>query len=122
MNVEEVRDFCLTLQGVTEDSPYGPDMIVFRIEGKIFLHLPLEYADPRIAIKLPPEKGIELRERYDAVRPAYHMNKTHWNDIFIAHAFSVEQIKAWIVESYQLVLHSLPKRLREKWTIEENGE
>ncbi|MCI6643925.1 MAG: MmcQ/YjbR family DNA-binding protein, partial [Bacteroidales bacterium] len=66
-------------------------MIVFRIEGKIFLHLPLEYVDPRIAIKLPPEKGIELRERYDAVRPAYHMNKTHWNDIFIAHAFSVEQ-------------------------------
>ena len=68
MNIEEVREFCLSLPGVTEDSPYGPDMIVFRIEGKIFLHLPLEYADPRISIKLPPEEGVELRERYSAIR------------------------------------------------------
>ena len=46
MNTEEVREYCLSLPGVTEDSPYGPDMIVFRIEGKIFLHLPLEYTEP----------------------------------------------------------------------------
>ena len=60
MNTEEVREYCLSLPGVTEDSPYGPDMIVFRIEGKIFLHLPLEYAEPRISIKLPPEEGHRL--------------------------------------------------------------
>ncbi len=115
MNIEEVREFCLSLSGVTEDSPYGPDMIVFRIEGKIFLHLPLEYADPRICIKLPPEKGVDLRERYSAIRGAFHLNKTHWNEILIEHTFSREQLEAWIVESYQIVFNKLPKRLRDKY-------
>ncbi len=115
MNIEQVREYCLTLPGVTEDSPYGPDMIVYRIEGKIFLHLPLEYADPRISIKLPPEKGQELRERYDAVRAAYHLNKVHWSDILIENTFSPDQIKDWILESYNLVLNKLPKRVREKY-------
>ena len=115
MNIEEVREFCLSLPGVTEDSPYGPDMIVFRIEGKIFLHLPLEYADARICIKLPPEKGVDLRERYSAIRAAFHLNKTHWNDILIEHTFPREQLEAWIVESYQIVFNKLPKRLRDKY-------
>ena len=116
MNVEDIREFCLGLPGVTEDSPYGPDMIVFRIEGKIFLHLPLEYADPRISIKLPPEKGEELRERYSsAIRAAFHLNKTHWNDILIEHTFPKEQIEEWIMESYRIVLNKLPKRVREKY-------
>lgn len=114
MNIEEVREYCLALPYVTEDSPYGPDMIVFRIEGKIFLHLPLEYAEPRISIKLPPEKGLYLRDRYDSVRAAYHLNKVHWNDILIENTFPSEQIKDWIMESYNLVLSRLPKRIREK--------
>ena len=100
---------------MTEDSPYGPDMIVFRIEGKIFLHLPLEYADPRISIKLPPEMGVELRERYGAIRAAFHLNKTHWNEILIEHTFPRVQLEAWIVESYQIVFSKLPKRLRDKY-------
>ncbi len=115
MNIEQVREYCLTLPGVTEDSPYGPDMIVFRIEGKIFLHLPLEYADPRISIKLPPEKGLELRECHHAVRAAYHLNKVHWNDIFIENTFSSHQIQDWILESYHLVLKNLPKRIKAKY-------
>jgi predicted DNA-binding protein (MmcQ/YjbR family) len=115
MNIEQVREYCLSLPGVTEDSPYGPDMIVYRIEGKIFLHLPLEYADPRISIKLLPEEGQELRERYDAIRAAYHLNKVHWNDILIENTFPTDQIKEWILKSYNLVLSRLPKKLREKY-------
>lgn len=115
MNIEQIREYCLSLPGVTEDSPYGPDMIVFRIERKIFLHLPLEYAEPRIAIKLQPDEGEALRDRYHSIRPAFHMNKTHWNDILIENTFSPEQIKHWILESYHLVMSGLPKRLREKY-------
>jgi predicted DNA-binding protein (MmcQ/YjbR family) len=117
MNIEQVREFCLTLPGVTEDSPYGPDMIVFRIGRKIFLHLALEYADPRISIKLPPEEGQELREKYDVIRAAYHLNKRHWNDILIENTFSSDQIQNWILRSYHLVLNSLPKKLREKYPL-----
>lgn len=115
MNIEQVREYCLALPGVTEDSPYGPDMIVFRIERKIFLHLPLEYADPRISIKLPPEEGQELREKYETIRAAYHLNKRHWNDILIENTFPSDQILNWILKSYYLVLNSLPKGLREKY-------
>ena len=116
MNTEEVREYCLSLPGVTEDSPYGPDMIVFRIEGKIFLHLPLEYAEPRISIKLPPEEGQCLRDKYEAVSAGYHLNKIHWNDILIEHTFDAEQIEKWIVESYNLVISGLPKILRLKYS------
>ncbi len=115
MDIEQVREYCLTLPGVTEDSPYGPDMIVFRIEGKIFLHLPLEYAVPRIAVKLPPEEGQDLRDRHTAIRAAYHLNKVHWNEILIENTFPSEQIQNWILESYNLVLSSLPKRYKGKW-------
>lgn len=115
MNIEQVREYCLNLQGCTEDQPYGPDMIVFRVESKIFLHLPLEYAEPRIAIKLPPEMGQQLREQSEHIRAAYHLNKVHWNDVFIEHSFSDEQIEEWINTSYRLVISQLPKKIREKY-------
>ncbi len=113
MNIEEVRTYSLTLPGVTEDMPYGLDCVVFRIEGKIFLHISLERR--LIAIKLRPERGEELRERYDAITPAWHMNKKHWNDIVIENTFSNETVEEWIKESYDLVRSKLPKRLKEKY-------
>lgn len=117
MNVEDIRTYCLTLPGVTEDSPYGPDMVVFRIEGKIFLHLPLEYDHPRMAVKLPPDYAVELRDKYtDAITPSWHLNKTHWSDILIEGHFDDEQLQQWIDQSYQLVFDKLPKKVREKYT------
>lgn len=115
MNIEEVRDYCLSLPGAKEDMPYGPDWLIFRIEGKIFLHMRLDIPDTTIAIKLPPEEGEELREKYDSITPAYHLNKKHWNDIRIERVFSVSQIKHWIDESYNLVLRHLPKTVRDKY-------
>ena len=113
MNIEEVRTYCLSLPGATEDMPYGPDWVVFRIEGKIFLHISLERR--LIAIKLLPERGEELRDKYDAVTPAWHMNKKHWNDIIIENTFPDDCIEGWIRESYYLVKSKLPKRLKEKY-------
>ena len=115
MNIEEVREYCLMLPGVTEDMPYGPDWLIFRIEGKIFLHIWLEAPIPAIAVKLPPDEGEELRDKYNGINPAYHLNKQHWNDIWIESGFTDGQIKGWIDESYNLVLSSLPKRLREQY-------
>lgn len=112
MNLEEVRIFCLSLPGVTEDMPYGDDMVVFRIAGKIFLHMPLEYAEPRISIKLLPDVGEQLRDYSAAIRPAYHLNKVHWNEILVEGYFSDDQLQGWITDSYQLVLSKLPKRVR----------
>ncbi len=97
--------------------PYGPDWVVFRIEGKIFMHIWLEAPQPAVAIKLPPEYALELRDRYDAVRPAYHLNKQHWSDVLIENTFSSEQITQWIAMSYRLVLSKLPRALRSKYEV-----
>ena len=88
--------------------PYGEDWVVFRVGGKIFLHIWLEAPIPTIAVKLLLERGEELREEYNAFSPAYHLNKKHWNDIFIEGAFPNEKIENWIKESYDLVKRKLP--------------
>lgn len=115
MNIEQVRDYALSLPGVTEGMPFGEDCLVFRIEGKIFLCLNLESNPPRMALKLAPERGEELRERYAGVTAAWHWNKRHWNDIYYEQGFADAQIEDWIAEGYRLVLSSLPKFLKKKY-------
>lgn len=109
MNIEEVREYCLSLPGTEEAMPYGNDWLVFRIGGKIYLHIWLEAPIPTIAVKLLPERGEELREKFNAFSPAYHLNKKHWNDIFIEDTVPPEMIQGWIRESYDLVKRKLPK-------------
>ena len=113
MDIEQARLFALSLPSATEDMPFGDDWVVFRIGGKVFMHLQLDAPEPRIAIKLPPEMGMELRERYDAVRPAYHMNKRHWNDIYLEHNELIDrQIETLITISYDTVRQKLPQRVK----------
>ena len=100
MNIEEVREYALSLPGTTEDQAYGEDWVLFRIEGKIFLHIWLDAPEPSCAI-----------------RPAYHLNKVHWSDVLLEEIDS-DMVKDLIRQSYQLVLSKLPKRLREKYRIE----
>ena len=113
MDIEEIRDYCLSLPGVTEDMPFGDDNVVFRIGGKIFLCLWLGTEEPRFAIKLPPCRNEELRARYDGVTPGYHWNKKHWSDVYYEKGFTGAQLREWIGEAYRLVQSSLPKALRQ---------
>lgn len=119
MNIEQVRDYALSLKGVTEDQPFGDDNITFRIEGKIFMclwlgdnNLESESCQPRFAIKLSPERNEELRSQNTAVTPAWHWNKKHWSDIFYS-SLPDELVMAWIQESYLLVVAKLPKAIRQ---------
>ena len=89
MNIEQVREYTLSLLGVTEDQAFGDDILNFRLEGKIFVCLwlgggryDMKEGVSRIALKLSPDRNIELREQFSAVRPAYHWNKTHWSDVY----------------------------------------
>lgn len=91
MNIEEVRKYCLSLPDTEEAMPYGKDWDAFRVGGKIFLHICLEVPIPTIAVKLLPERGEELREEYNAFSPAFHLNKKHWNDIFIEGSFTLKK-------------------------------
>ena len=123
MNIEQVRDYTLSLYGVTEDQPFGDDIITFRVEGKIFLCLWLggglhdqKDSEPRLALKLLPERHEELRTQHSAVTPAWHWNKKHWSDVYYEQLDDV-LVQQWILESYRLIIAKLPKALRQKYNI-----
>jgi predicted DNA-binding protein (MmcQ/YjbR family) len=82
LDLEYLRDYCLKKKGVTEGLPFGEDTLVYKVMSKIFMitgfDVPLG-----MNLKCDPELGIELRERYEAVQPGYHMNKKHWNTIVL---------------------------------------
>jgi len=113
MNIEELRAYCLSLKGVTEDFPFDENTLVFKVVGKMFCLTDLE-GDLSINVKNEPEKNIELREEYPAVKPGYHMSKTHWNTIEIDGSMADDVIKNLIDESYDLVVLKLTKLEQQK--------
>lgn len=114
MNVETLREYCLSKKAVTEDFPFGESTLVFRVKNKIFLLVSLDSSPLQFNAKCEPNKAIELREQYDAIQPGYHMNKKHWNTVVIDGSISTVLIKEMINDSYDLIAQSLPKKLREE--------
>ena len=117
MNIEELRDYCLSKSGVEETFPFGPDTLVYKVGGKIFLLMGLDNEGLRFNVKCDPDKAIELREEFSCVLPGYHMNKKHWNTIIIDGSAPAKQLKEWINHSYELVVDSLPKKLRDSFSL-----
>jgi predicted DNA-binding protein (MmcQ/YjbR family) len=111
MNIEALREYCLQQPGSVEDFPFGESTLVFKVGGKIFLICGLDEND-RFNAKCDPERAIELRERYSEVVPGYHMNKKHWNTVYMTLPNKV--LREIIDHSYALVRDSLPKRVREE--------
>ena len=114
MNIETFREYCLSKPAATEDTPFGPEDIVFKVEGKMFAIAALDEVPPRVNLKCDPDLALELRDRFEQVSPGYHMNKKHWNTIELDGVIPEREIKKMIDHSYDLVLRSLPKAKREK--------
>lgn len=112
MNIERVREVCLSQHYAEECMPFGDDSLVFKVGGKIFALLSLD-VDHRLNLKCDPERAIELREHHpDTIIPGYHMNKKHWNSLYVDmldEALVIELIE----HAYQLVYQSLPKKTKE---------
>jgi predicted DNA-binding protein (MmcQ/YjbR family) len=111
MDIESFRQFCLSFPDVSEEFPFGPETLVFKVKGKMFALTDLDLF-VSINLKCDPDEAIELRERYPAVQPGYHMNKKHWNTILMDNSIPDRNLKEWIENSYQLVRASLPKSQR----------
>jgi predicted DNA-binding protein (MmcQ/YjbR family) len=111
MNIESLRDYCLSKENAQESFPFGDDTLVFKVMNKIFLLCGLEHSD-RFNVKCDPEKALLLREEFDEVQPGWHMNKTHWNTVFMNGRLSDYQLKEMIDHSYDLIISSLPKNKR----------
>lgn len=113
MNIEEYRDFCIALKGVSEEFPFDENTLVFKVMGKMFALCDVNSFES-INVKCGPEKAIELREQYSTVLPGYHMNKKHWNTVLIDGSIDDKLIYQWILDSYHLVIASLTKKQREE--------
>ena len=109
MNIETLREYCLSKPGAEETLPFGPDTLVFKVNGKMFLLTSLDEEPLQFNVKCDPDKAIELREEYSCVLPGYHMNKKHWNTIVVDGSVSTKQLKEWIDDSYTLVSDSKKK-------------
>ncbi len=103
----------MQLQGVEETLPFGPDTLVYKVAGKMFALTGLDEEECSVNLKCDPERAEELREEYtDEIIPGYHMNKKHWNTVFIERGLSDKFIKDLIDNSYQLVIDGLPAKLK----------
>lgn len=120
MDILEIQAYCLALKGVTEETPFGPETLVYKVMGKIFALVPLDASPLSINLKNLPEKNSELREMYPFIQPGYHMNKKHWNTVFLEGFIQTKFLQSLISESYQLVVDGLTKKQKEELLDMEN--
>jgi len=114
MDLAEFREYCLTKPLTIEDTPFGEDVLVFKVGGKMFALASLDEVPMRANLKCDPDLALELRDRYEQVRPGYHMNKKHWNTVEIESGIPHAELRKMIDHSYELVVKSLPKATRKK--------
>jgi predicted DNA-binding protein (MmcQ/YjbR family) len=112
MNIEAFREYCLGKRAATEGTPFGPDNIVFKVAGKMFALAALDEVPPAVNLKCDPDLALELRDRYEQVRPGYHMNKKHWNTVVLDGVIPQVEVRKMIDHSYDLVVQSLPRAKR----------
>jgi predicted DNA-binding protein (MmcQ/YjbR family) len=109
MDLAQFREYCLGKSHTTEGAPFGPDVLVFKVSGKIFALAALDEVPTRVNLKCDPDLALELRDRYERVTPGYHMNKKHWNTVEIESGIPDGELRKMIDHSYDLVARSLPK-------------
>lgn len=115
MNIEEFRSYCLSKKGVTEDLPFGPDTLVFKVMGKMFALSGLERLPPQVNLKCDPDRAIELREEYDGeIIAGYHMSKVHWNTLMLQN-LPPKLILELTDHSYDLVVSKFTKKLKAEY-------
>jgi predicted DNA-binding protein (MmcQ/YjbR family) len=108
MLASEVAQCCRSLEAATEGHPFGPDVLVFKVGGKVFAIL----AERSVSIKCEPFTALALRENYAAVTPGYHLNKRHWNTVDLDGSVPEDEIRDWIEDSYALARASLTRAQR----------
>ena len=113
MNIEEIRDYCISLKAVTESFPFDETTLVFKVMNKMFCLLSLDKL--QVNLKNDPEKNIDLRAHYPTIIPGYHMNKEHWNTVALDGLIPPKLIIEMIDESYRLIVESLPKKKQEEF-------
>ena len=116
MDLEQFREYCLGKPHVTEGTPFGETVLVFKVGGKMFALASLDDLPAKVNLKCDPDRALELRDRYEEVQPGYHMSKKHWNTVQLEGTIPNAEIRQMIDHSYDLVVAGLPKAKREPLT------
>lgn len=115
MNLDSVRRYCLKKKGkITEEFPFDEETLVFKVFDRMFLLTNVSEIPVSMNLKCDPERAIELREKYDSIRPGYHMNKKLWNTVDADGSIPDKLIYELIDHSYDEVVKKLPKKFKEK--------
>jgi predicted DNA-binding protein (MmcQ/YjbR family) len=109
MDAVEFREYCLGKPNTTEGMPFGETVLVFKVAGKMFALMSLDELPATANLKCNPDLALDLRDRYEQVRPGYHMNKKHWNTVAIDSGIPEAELRRMIDHSYDLVVQSVPK-------------
>jgi predicted DNA-binding protein (MmcQ/YjbR family) len=112
MTRDELQNYCLSLTGTGEDFPFGPQAAVYKVMNKMFAILPVDETPQTISLKCDPIEVPLLREKYEAVRGGYHLNKTHWNTVTINSDLPDELVLEMVEDSYLLVRQKLTKKVK----------
>ncbi|MFI0412465.1 MmcQ/YjbR family DNA-binding protein [Actinomadura sp. 3N508] len=103
---------CLAKQGAVEDYPFGDEVAVFKVAGRMFALVPLGSAEESISLKCDPDLAVDLRGRYPAITAGYHLNKRHWNTVTLDGSVPEDELLELIDHSYELVVARLTKAQR----------
>ncbi len=114
MNRSDLAAYCLSRTAAQVEQPFGPEVDVYKVMGKIFALMPV-IADPlTISLKCDPVLAGMLRDTYPAVTPGWHLNKKHWNTVLVDGSVAVDEIEEWIDHSYEQVVKGMTKANRER--------
>jgi predicted DNA-binding protein (MmcQ/YjbR family) len=112
--LDELRDLALAQPGATEDFPFGPEVMTFKVGGKLFAALGWEESPLRVSLKCPPDQVAALREAHAAIQAPRYFDKRHWNQVTLDASIDADLLRELLCQSHALVLTSLPRRLRDE--------
>jgi len=112
MTRDEVLAICLSLPAAEETYPFGDEVAVIKVGGKMFALVPLSEGSGSVNLKCDPAHALELRAAYPGIRPGYHQNKRHWNTVGLDGSVEDDVVRGLISDSYDLVVAGLPPSIR----------
>ncbi|MBK8188294.1 MAG: MmcQ/YjbR family DNA-binding protein [Cellvibrio sp.] len=117
MKNNPIHDYLMSLPETELDYPFGADIHVYKIQGKIFAIYFNDKKGEGINLKCDPVLAEQLRSVFDEVKPGYHMNKKHWNTLDLTRTLPMSEVFRQIDHSYDLVVKKLPQGTKQRLRI-----
>lgn len=111
-DLSAIRTQLLSFPETTEETPFGPEVLVYKVAGKMFATLSPDEVPVRMNLKCDPDRALELRDEHEAIEPGYHMNKRHWNTLSLDGSLPTSLVHELITHSFALVVAGMPKTRR----------